>query len=259
MENTTDAAPPSSLSSLEKKVVLITGAARRIGASTAKLLHANGANLVLHYRSSRKLAQALQSELNLIRSNSVVIIQADLLDTPKLLALVKEAHAAWDRLDVLINNASSFYPTPLGKIDESQWDDLIGSNLKAPLFLSQAAATYLTESKGCIVNIVDIHGTRPLKNFPIYSIAKAGLIMLTKSLAGELGPHVRVNAVAPGAIIWPDSTFDELTKQRILSRTILKRQGEPSDVAKAVLFLIKDASYISGHVINVDGGRLLNS
>jgi pteridine reductase len=259
VENTTDTAPPSPLSNLKEKVVLITGAAHRIGASTAKLLHAHGANLILHYRSSRKSAQSLQAELNAERANSVVLIQADLLDTPKLLAIIKEAHAAWGRLDVLINNASSFYPTPVGQIDESQWDDLIGSNLKAPLFLSQAAATYLAENNGCIVNIVDIHGIRPLKKFPVYSIAKAGLIMLTKSLAGELGPQVRVNAVAPGAIIWPENTFDELTKQRILSRTILKRQGEPDDVAKAVLFLIKDASYVSGHVINVDGGRLLNS
>jgi Dehydrogenases with different specificities (related to short-chain alcohol dehydrogenases) len=244
---------------LDGKVVLITGAAHRIGATTARLLHAAGANIVLHYRSSRKAAQALQKELNALRDNSVVLVQADLLDSDKLSALVREAHGAWGRLDVLINNASTFYPTAVGKVEEKEWNDLIGSNLKAPFFLAQAAAPHLIKAHGCIVNIVDIHADRPLKGYPVYSIAKAGLVMLTRALAGELGPQVRVNAVAPGAILWPEHDMDEVTKQRIVSRTFLKRQGEPHDIAKAVLFLIRDAGYMSGQVITVDGGRSLNS
>lgn len=247
-----------STGSLEGKVVLVTGAAHRIGATTARLLHAEGANLVLHYRSSRQGAQALQAELQEKRPESVVLIQADLLDTQKLPSLVREAHAAWGRLDVLINNASTFYPTPMGSVTERHWDELIGSNLKAPFFLAQAAAPHLTRERGCIVNIVDIHAERPLKEHPVYSTAKAGLVMMTKSLACELGPSVRVNGIAPGAILWPENDMDDLTKQRIISRTFLKRQGSPEDVARAALFLIRDAQYTSGHILTVDGGRSLN-
>jgi pteridine reductase len=239
-------------------VVLITGAAHRIGATTAKLLHENGMNIVLHYRSSRKQAQAVQKELNDKRENSVILIQADLHLTNGLPTLIEESIKAWGRLDVLINNASSFYPTPVGKSTETQWDDLIGSNLKAPYFLSQAAAPYLKKSHGCIINIVDIHADRPLKNFPIYSMAKAGLVMMTKSLSCELGPEIRVNAVAPGAILWPEN-LDEVAKQRIVSRTFLKRQGKPNDISKTILYLIKDADYVTGQIIAVDGGRSLNS
>jgi pteridine reductase len=244
---------------MSNKVALITGAAHRIGATVARTLHAEGMNIVIHYRSSRDGAQALQQELNEIRPESVVLVQADLLETNKLTSLAKEAHKAWGRLDVLINNASSFYPTPVGKIDEAQWDDLMGSNLKAPLFLSQAVAPYLKASEGCIVSIVDIHADRPLKNYPVYSMAKAGLAMLTKSLAGELGPEVRVNAVAPGAILWPEHEMDDVTKQRIISRTFLKRQGDPTDIAKAIRFLVTDAPYVSGQILAVDGGRSLNT
>lgn len=244
---------------LEGKVVLITGAAHRIGATTARTLHAAGANIVLHYRQSRDGAQALQDELNAIRPDSVALVQADLLEIHTLENLAREAHAAWGRLDVLINNASTFYPTPVGGISETHWDDLIGTNLKAPLFLSQAAAPYLKAERGCIVNIVDIHAERPLREHPVYSMAKAGLVMLTKSLACELGPDVRVNAVAPGAILWPENDMDEGTKERIISRTFLKRQGNPHDIARAVLFLARDAHYTSGHVLTVDGGRSLNS
>jgi pteridine reductase len=240
------------------KVVLITGAAHRIGATTAKLLHQNGMNIVLHYRGSREKAQAVQKELNDIRENSVILIQADLHITSGLTTLIEESIKAWGRLDVLINNASSFYPTTIGKATEEQWDDLLGTNLKAPFFLSQAAAPHLKKTNGCIVNIVDIHAERPLKTFPIYSMAKAGLAMMTKSLACEMGPEVRVNAVAPGAILWPDN-LDEVAKQRIVSRTFLKRQGEPDDISKAILFLIKDAGYVTGQIIAVDGGRSLNS
>lgn len=239
-------------------VVLITGAAHRIGATTAKLLHQNGMNIVLHYRGSREKAQAVQKELNDKRENSVILIQADLHITNGLAALIEESVNAWGRLDVLINNASSFYPTKIGKATEEQWDDLIGSNLKAPFFLSQAAAPHLKKNNGCIINIVDIHAERPLKTFPIYSMAKAGLTMMTKSLACELGPEIRVNAVAPGAILWPEN-LDEVAKQRIVSRTFLKRQGEPNDISKTILYLIKDAGYVTGQIIAVDGGRSLNS
>lgn len=239
-------------------VVLITGAAHRIGATTAKLLHQNGMNIVLHYRGSREQAQAVQKELNDQRKNSVILIQADLHITNGLAALIEESVKAWGRLDVLINNASSFYPTLIGKSTEAQWDDLIGSNLKAPFFLSQAAAPHLKKNNGCIINIVDIHAERPLKTFPIYSMAKAGLVMMTKSLACELGPEIRVNGVAPGAILWPEN-LDEVAKQRIVSRTFLKRQGEPNDISKTILYLIKDASYVTGQIIAVDGGRSLNS
>ena len=243
---------------LSNKVVLITGAAHRIGATTARMLHAEGMNILLHYRHSRDAAESLQTELNAIRTDSVHLIQADLHDSTKLPALVEQAIQIWGRLDVLINNASSFYATPIGTVTETQWDDLIGSNLKAPFFLSQAAAPYLRQQHGCIVSIVDIHAERPLKEFPVYSMAKAGLVMLTKSLACELGPEVRVNAVAPGAILWPEN-LGEKEKEKIISRTFLKRQGAPEDIARAILYLIRDAGYMSGQVLTVDGGRSLNS
>ena len=244
---------------LAGKVALITGAAHRVGAMIARALHAQGMNLVLHYRHSGEAAQRLQVELHAIRADSVVLVQADLLDTAALPALVDMALSTWQRLDVLVNNASSFYPTPVGSVTEAQWDDLTGSNLKAPFFLAQAAAPYLAQQHGCIVNIVDIHADRPLKAHPVYSIAKAGLVMLTKALARELGPEVRVNAVAPGAILWPEHALDTAAKEYIISRTALKRQGVPHDIAQAVLFLIRDASYISGHVLTVDGGRSLSN
>jgi len=245
--------------SLEGKVVLITGAAHRIGATTARVLHAAGANIVLHYRNSRSAAQQLQEALQVERPESVVLVQADLLQIDKLTALVREAHAAWGRLDILVNNASTFYPTPFGSVEERQWRDLIGTNLEAPFFLAQAAAPHLRRERGCIVNLVDIHAERPLKKHPVYSIAKAGLVMLTRALAAELGPEVRVNGVAPGAILWPEHEMDDVTRQRIISRTFLKRQGEPADVARAVLFLARDAHYTSGHILTVDGGRSLNA
>lgn len=244
---------------LEGKVVLITGAAHRIGAATARTLHAAGANIVLHYRSSRAGAEALQAELQAVRADSVALLQGDLLDTAALPGLVARAHVAWGRLDVLVNNASTFYPTPVGSVTEAQWEDLMGSNLKAPFFLAQAAAPHLRTERGCIVNIVDIHADRPLREHPVYSMAKAGLVMMTRSLACELGPEVRVNAIAPGAILWPENEMDDTTKARIIERTFLKRQGCPQDIARAALFLIRDADYTSGQVLNVDGGRSLNS
>jgi len=242
----------------EHKVVLITGAAHRIGATTARLLHGQGMNIVLHYRHSREAAEKLQLELEHQRADSVVLAQADLHHTNELRQLAKQAAQVWDRLDVLINNASTFYPTPVESASVEQWDDLMGSNVKAPFFLSQAAAPYLQEQQGCIVNIVDIHAERPLRNFPIYSMAKASLGMMTKALAAELGPEIRVNGVAPGAILWPENLEDE-DKEKIISRTFLKRRGSPDDIAKAILYLIRDASYMTGQILAVDGGRSLNS
>jgi len=242
---------------LTGKCVLITGAAHRIGAVIVRTLHAHGANLNLHYRSSRAAAQALADELNATRPDSVRLVQADLHETAQLPALVAEAVAAWGALDVLINNASTFYPTPVGEVTEEQWNDLMGINLKAPFFLTQAAAPHLSARHGCVVNIVDIHADRPLKFYPVYSMAKGGLVMLTRSLARELGPHVRVNAVAPGAILWPEHGLGEDARADIIARTALKRHGDPDDIARAVLFLIRNADYMTGQVLTVDGGRSL--
>ena len=239
------------------KVVLITGGAKRVGAAIARLLHAAGANLMIHYRSSAEEARALQDELNALREDSVALIQADLLDVAVLPSLVSQTVTIFGGLDVLVNNASSFYPTPIGNIKQDDWETLMGSNLRAPLFISQAAAPELKKRLGCIVNITDIHAERPLKNYVVYSIAKAGLVGLTKSLARELGPEVRVNAVAPGPILWPedDKGFDEVSRQRIVSHTILKTVGEPDDIARAVRFFVLDAPYVTGQVLAVDGGR----
>ena len=245
---------------LDSKVVLITGGAKRVGASICRMLHAAGANLMIHYRSSAGEARALQSELNLQRKNSAAIIQGDLLNLAMLPNLVQETISHFGRLDVLINNASTYYATELGEIGEEQWEDLIGSNLKGPMFLSQAAAPELRKRNGCIINITDMHVERPKKGYIVYSVAKAGLVTLTKSLAQELGPEVRVNAVAPGPVMWPEDNpqFDAVYRQRVISQTLLKRIGEADDVAKAVRFLINDAPFITGQVIAVDGGRSLN-
>jgi pteridine reductase len=242
---------------MQGKVVLITGGAKRVGAAIGRLLHASGASLMIHYRSSAGEARALQDELNAIRPDSVALIQADLLDVNGLSGLVNQTVATFGGLDVLVNNASSFYPTPVGTITMKDWDNLMGSNLIAPLFLSQAAAPELKKRRGCIVNIADIHAERPMKSYVVYSVAKAGVVGLTKSLARELGPLVRVNAVAPGPIMWPedDPNFDEVSRQRIVSHTILKTAGGPDDIARAVRFFAIDAPYVTGQVLAVDGGR----
>jgi pteridine reductase len=213
----------------------------------------------VHYRSSTDEARALKDELAARRPDSVVLVQGDLLKPANLTGLIKEAVKAYGRLDALVNNASSFYPTALGDITEKAWDDLVGTNLKAPLFLSQAAARELKKSHGAIVNIIDIHAEFPMKNYVIYNVAKAGLVALTRSLARELGPEVRVNGVAPGTILWPDDDAwkDEVSRQRIMNQTALKRIGEPDDIAKAVEFLLTDSPYVTGQVIAVDGGRSL--
>lgn len=240
---------------LDGRVALITGAAHRIGAAIARQLHGIGMNLVLHYRHSRESAEALRAELEAKRAETVHLIQGDLLDSDTLPSLVEAAHGRWGQLDALVNNASSFYPTPVGQVTVEQWEDLLGTNLRAPFFLSQAAAHYLRGEGGVIVNIVDIHADRPLKEHPAYSIAKAGLVMLTKTMARELGPTIRVNAVAPGAILWPERGMSDEQRQKIISSTVLQRQGTPEDIARAVLFLIRDADYMSGQVVTVDGGR----
>jgi len=244
---------------LENKTILITGAAHRIGAHMARTLHDQGANIVLHYRNSKTTAEALQNELNSLRAGSVFLVQGDLLEIQTIDHVIQQAVTLAGQLDVLINNASSFYPTPVGSVSEQQWDDLVGTNMKAPFFLSQAAAPYLKKTHGCIVNIVDIHADRPLRQYPVYSMAKAGLVMMTQALACELGPEVRVNAIAPGAIMWPDNDMDEDTQEKIISRTFLKRKGDPHDIAKTAVFLIREATYMSGQVLTVDGGRSLNS
>ena len=242
------------------KVILVTGGARRVGAATCRHLHAQGANLVVHYRASANDARALQNELDQARRGSVALVQGDLLDIKRLPALIGETMSHFGRLDALVNNASSFFPTPLGEITEDMWDDLIGSNLKAPLFLSQAAAPQLRRQQGCIVNIVDIHAEWPLKRYVVYNAAKGGLASLTRSLAVELAPEVRVNGISPGPILWPEEGewMDESSRQHIVGRTLLKRTGEPDDIAKAVSFLIADAPYITGQIIAVDGGRSVN-
>lgn len=242
------------------KVVLITGGAKRVGAAITRALHQQGANVMLHYHTSQQEAETLQAELNQTRADSVAIMQANLLQTADLPKLIQATLHQFGRLDALINNASSYYATPLGGISEAQWDELTGSNLKAPLFLSQAAADALFASQGCIVNITDMHIERPKKHYIIYSAAKAGLVNLTKSLAQELAPNVRVNAVAPGPVLWPEDNqeFDETYRQQVVNQTLLKRTGEPEDIAKAVKFLVYDAPFITGHVLAVDGGRHLS-
>jgi pteridine reductase len=241
---------------VQGKTVLITGGARRVGAAICRRLHIAGANLMLHYRTSAGEARLLQAELNQVRKGSVALIQADLLETAKLPSLVEQTLHTFGRLDALVNNASSFFPTPIGTISVDQWNDLIGTNVKSPLFLAQAAAPALRKAQGAIVNITDIHAERPLKNFAVYSIAKAGLTGLTRALARELAPEVRVNAVAPGPILWPeDDSFDEVSRQRIISHTLLKREGAPADIATAVHYFLAEATYVTGETLNVDGGR----
>ncbi|HEY0746813.1 MAG TPA: pteridine reductase [Steroidobacteraceae bacterium] len=240
---------------LRDQAVLITGGARRVGAEIARVLHAAGANILIHYRSSAAAAIGLADEFNNARPQSAAIFTAHLLEANAPEQLVAATLRQFGRLDILINNASSFYATPIGSISAAQWDDLIGTNLKAPLFLSQAAAPSLRAQRGLIINMVDIHGMRPLAGHPLYSAAKAGLAMLTRSLARELGPEVRVNGIAPGPVLWPEADMDETLKREIIAKTALKRHGTPQDIARTALFLAKDAPYITGQIIAVDGGR----
>ena len=240
---------------LDGKVALVTGSALRVGAAIVRELHQDGASVAIHYRSSSAPADALAAELNELRDGSARTFQADLLDTPKIAALI-ESVAAWKgRLDIVVNNASSFYPTPLNEITEDAWEDLVGSNLKAPLFVAKAAVPHLRETQGSLINIVDIHAQRPLKDHLIYGPAKAGLAMLTRSLAKDLGPEIRVNGVSPGAILWPEGGMADSAKASILEQIPLKRTGGPEDIAGCVLYLVRDADYVTGQIIAVDGGR----
>lgn len=242
--------------SLAGRTVLVTGAARRVGAATARVLHGAGANLVLHYRSAAQEAAALAAQLEAHRPHSTLVVQADLLDVDALPGLIEAAVARFGSLDGLVNNASSFHATPLGQVTLADWHDLMGSNLQAPLFLTQAAAPHLRRAGGAVVNIIDIHAERPLKHYPLYCAAKAGLLGLTKALALELAPQVRVNGISPGPILWPeDDSFPPAARQEVLARTPLGRRGEPEDIARSVLFLLADAPYVTGQILAVDGGR----
>ncbi len=247
-------------SQMQGKVVLVTGGAKRVGAAICRRLHAAGAGVAIHYRSSDQEALALQQQLNDLRPDSAAVFQADLLDLHALPQLLDKVFNRFGQLDALVNNASSFYATQLADINESQWHDLMGANLKAPLFLAQAAAAELGRRRGCIVNIADIHAERPMQGHLLYSVAKAGLVALTKGLAQEMAPQVRVNAISPGVIVWPENTdwMDEEQRRKIVAHTLLKREGEPDDIARTVAFLISDAPYITGQIIAVDGGRSVN-
>jgi pteridine reductase len=244
---------------LADRVVLITGGARRIGAVIARAFHAEGAQVAVHFRRSAAAAGALVAELNALRPGSAAGFEADLADEAALADLPRSVLGTFRALDVLVNNASTFYPTPLGSVTAAQFDDLVGSNLRAPLFLSQAAAPELARRRGLILNIADIHGLRPLRRHSVYSAAKAGLVMLTRALARELGPEIRVNAIAPGPVLWPEQGMDESLKQRIIERTALKRGGTPEDVAQAAIFFATGAPFVTGEVLAVDGGRLSGS
>ena len=245
---------------MQGKVVLVTGGAKRVGAAICRCLHAAGAEVAVHYRSSEQEALALQTEFNKQRPKSAASFQADLLDLDTLPQLVSKVITKFGRLDALVNNASSFYATPLAEVDERQWNDLLGTNLRAPLFLAQAAAAELRRRHGAIVNIADIHAERPLHGHLLYSVAKTGLVALTHALAQEMAPQVRVNAIAPGVIVWPENAawLDEEQRRKIVAHTLLKREGEPDDVARTVHFLLNDSPYITGQIIAVDGGRSIN-
>jgi pteridine reductase len=249
--------PQANPESLQGKCALITGAARRIGAAIAELLHHHGANVAIHYRGSEEHAAELSARLNQHRAGSASIFKSDIAADGEPASLV-DAVLDWSgQLDILVNNASSFYATPLGTITEDQWTELVGSNLKAPLFLSQAAIPHLRASRGVIVNIIDIHAKRPLRDHAVYGVAKAGLAMLTRALARDLAPDIRVNGVAPGAIAWPENDMTDATKENILGQIPIGRSGDPADIANCVLFLVRDATYSTGQIIVIDGGRSL--
>lgn len=248
---------PETTLPLAGRCVLVTGGARRLGAAIVRRLHAGGASIALHHRTSAAEARALVAELNSTRAGSAAAFAADLRDLNALAVLVTAVTTRFERLDVLVNNASSFYPTRVGAITPEQFDDLIGTNVRAPLFLSQAAAPALRESRGLILNMADIHGLRPLRHHTTYSAAKAALIMLTKSLARELAPEIRVNAIAPGPVLWPEQGLTEELRREILSKTALGRSGSPDDVARAAWFFAAEAPYVTGQVLAIDGGRSL--
>jgi pteridine reductase len=242
---------------LADQAALVTGGARRLGAAMVRALHAAGANVSIHCNHSRKEADALAAELVAVRPGSAQVLAGDLLDPETCRRITHEAASVWGRLDIVVNNASSFYPTAIGSVDAAAFDDLVGSNLRAPFFVAQAAAPSLRERGGCVVNMADIHGLRPRDGFPVYCAAKAGLVMLTRSLARELAPAVRVNAIAPGSILWPEGAVDtsEVDREAILAATPLGRQGTADDITATLMYLVKDAPFVTGQVLPVDGGR----
>ena len=246
------------MSTGNQKIALVTGATRRIGAAIARTLHSRGLDLIMHYRSASESAEHLAAEFNELRPGSTRILSADFEDPEQLDAMIGHVQTMTARLDVLVNNASTFEPSTIGNVDGEQWNRIMASNLRAPFFLSQALQPQLARAQGCIVNLVDIHGERPLRDYSVYCIAKAGLSMMTKSMAREMGPDVRVNGVAPGSILWPEEGLDESARRSILERTALKRRGEPEDIAAAVAFLALEAPYVTGEILKVDGGRSLN-
>jgi len=239
-----------------RRTVLITGAAHRIGAAIARDLHAHGMDVIIHYNTSTAPARALADELNAARDGSAFLIQADLTGTADYDAIIAAACACTGSLHVLVNNASQFYPTPIGATSRGQWRDIMESNLQAPFFLSQACVPHLRRTGGCIINLADIYGSIPLRDYSVYSAAKAGLIMLTRALARELAPEIRVNAVSPGSVLWPEGMSEE-ARAAVLKQVSLGRSGSPQDVANGVRFLIEDAAYMTGQVLNIDGGRTL--
>ena len=240
---------------MAEPVALVTGAGRRVGARIARELHAAGMSVAVHCHRSREDAERLREAFEAARPGSATVVAADLLASGAAEEVVAAAEERWGRLDVLVNNASSFYPTPVGEVTEAEWRDLVGSNLAAPFFLAQAAAPLLRAARGCIVNIADVYGHRPLAGHPVYSAAKAGLVMLTRALAVELGPEVRVNSISPGAVLWPEN--EDPGRRRIIDAIALKRSGDPGDIARAALFLVRDAPYVTGQDLAVDGGRLI--
>ena len=253
------------------KVALITGGAHRIGADIVHSLHAAGFSIALHYQTSQQAADELVNQLNNIRDNSAAAFACDLNSIGEIQSLAEKVQRQWNRVDLLINNASQFHPTPIGEITEDSWDKLINSNVKGALFLSQALTPTLKKQQGCIINMIDIHAERPLKNHSVYCMAKAALAMMTKSLAKDLGPEIRVNGIAPGAILWPEPQLEqkpepeperkqkESEQQAIIAHSALKRLGQPQDISNTVLFLAENAPYITGQIITVDGGRTLNN
>jgi len=245
----------------KKQVAIVTGGAKRVGAAICQRLHKAGIDLIIHYKNSKTEAISLQNQLNKIRKGSASIIQADLLDPNSYSLIINQAINIYGKLDFLINNASSYYPTKINDVNEENWNELIGSNLKASLFLCKEASPFLKKTNGCIINITDAHITNPKKEYTIYSIAKSGLTTLTKSLAQELGPEIRVNAVAPGPVLWPDKSneFDAAYRKKVISQTMLKKVGNADDIAKAVEFLLLNAPFITSHILNVDGGRSFNN
>ncbi|WP_147653341.1 pteridine reductase [Vulcaniibacterium gelatinicum] len=242
-----------------RPVALVTGAARRIGAAIARRLHADGYDLAVQYRGSTAAMQALVAELEGARAGSVLALQAELAECDRLPELVAQAVGRFGRLDALVNNASSFVPTPFGQVTPAQWELLFAANARAPLFLAQAAAPHLRATRGAIVNLADIYAERPLRDHVVYGMSKAALVHMTRALALELAPEVRVNAVAPGAILWPEGGKDEAAKAAMLARTPLGRIGTPEEIAEAVRWLLRDAGYVTGHILRVDGGRMLEA